>query len=93
MTRAQGVRRYTLAEIDSMRQALTERWVKANATLTADGGWICLDGDRVGDVERQLHALLVGNVDPIDVLAECARYLAPQQKVELRRVEPNGVNQ
>lgn len=74
-TREQSARSYTLSEIDAMRSALRERWIRRRFPLQSDGSrGGAYDGAACDKaVQDELIAAMVGNVDPADVLAECDR--------------------
>ena len=92
MSAHQSARAYTLAEIDTMREALLRRKVasalaelfgRPELATTMNGAPTAYDREHYGpEVERELQTALVGNVEPADLIASCPALWKPEEEAQ-----------
>lgn len=71
-------RKYSVGEIDGMRQALA---------MSYPCGQPFYQEERTREIEERLRTYMIGNVDPADVFAQCQKSIAAQQEAAIRQQE------
>lgn len=67
-------RRYSFSEIQAMRNALR---------LSYPSGVSYYEDQRSKEIEERVRTLMVGGVDPKEVIAECEKRMAAEQQAQI----------